>query len=153
MDRPDRDQLKDSPIRNAKGTMRTFLNLIFILLIAGSVAAAQTAAAKPTLAKRPAPESTGLPTEATVDSFLRQQFGYEPDLSWKITGIQPSLIPGLAEVTVVLANQQGQQFTRFYVAPDGMHALVGEIIPFGAHPFEPDRKLLEKGITGPERGP
>ena len=63
------------------------------------------------------------------------------------------MIPGLAEVTVVLANQQGQQLTRFYVAPDGLHALVGEIIPFGAHPFDPDKKLLEKGITGPERGP
>ncbi len=138
--------------------MRTFLNSMFvpsilILLIAGSLGAAQTAPAKPVLAKRPSPESTGLPTEATVDSFLQQQFGYEPELSWKISSIVPSPIPGLAEVTVVLANQQGQQLTRFYVAPDGLHALVGEIIPFGAHPFEPDRKRLENGITGPERGP
>jgi len=139
--------------QNAKGTMRTFLNSMFALLLTGSVAAAQTTAAKPTLAKRPAAESTGLPTEATVDSFLQQQFGYEPDLSWKISSINPSPIPGLAEVTVVLANQQGQQLTRFYVAPDGLHALVGEIIPFGARPFDPAKKLVEKGITGPERGP
>lgn len=43
--------------------------------------------------------------------------------------------------------------SRFYVSQDGMHALVGDIIPFGAKPFEPAMKLLEKGITGPERGP
>ena len=69
--------------------MRTFLKSIFVLLIillaAGSFAAAQTAPAKPALAKRPAPEAMGLPTEATVDSFLQQQFGYEPDLTWKIS--------------------------------------------------------------------
>ena len=59
----------------------------------------------------------------------------------------------MAEVTVVLASPQGQQLTRFYVAPDGQHALVGEIIPFGAQPFDPAKQLLEKGITGPERGP
>ena len=88
-----------------------------------------------------------------MDAFLTQQFGYEKDLTWKISSIKPSPIPGLAEVTVVLANQQGQQLTRFYVGADGEHALVGEVIPFGAHPFDPAKKLLEKGITGPERGP
>jgi protein-disulfide isomerase len=131
-------------------------------LLAGSLAAAQTAAAKPVPAK-PAPAkaaekpaasgSEGLPTEATVDAFMKQQFGYQADLSWKISSIRPSLIQGLAEVTVVLATQQGQQLTRFYVSPDGEHALVGEVIPFGARPFDPAKKLLEKGITGPERGP
>ena len=54
---------------------------------------------------------------------------------------------------MVLANQQGQQLTHFYVAPDGQHAMAGEIIPFGAKPFDPAKKLLEKGVTGPERGP
>jgi protein-disulfide isomerase len=142
--------------------MRRFSRSIFVFLLAGSLATAQTAATKPATAK-PAPskaaekpavsEPTGLPTEATVDAFLKQQFGYEADLSWKISSIRPSAISGLAEVTVVLANQHGQQLTRFYVAPDGQHALVGEVIPFGARPFDPAKKLLEKGIAGPERGP
>jgi len=141
--------------------MRSITNSIFILLLAGSLAAAQTAE-KP-VATKPAPpkpaEKLGthatadLPSEATVDSFLKQQFGYESDLSWKISSIQPSPITGLAEVTVVLANPQGQQLTRFFVAPDGTHALVGEVIPFGARPFDPAKELLEKGITGPARGP
>ena len=132
--------------------MRTFLHSILIVLLAASFAGAQTTPAK--AAEKPAASgSTGLPSEATVDAFMHQQFGYEADLSWKIASIKPSPIAGLAEVNVVLANPQGQQLTRFYVGPDGQHALVGEIIPFGAHPFEPAKKLLEKGITGPSRGP
>ena len=114
----------------------------------------------PAPAKKPAPAKPaenaaagGLPTEATVDSFLHQTFGYEADLTWKISSIKPSPIPELAEVTVILASPQGQQQSRFYVAPDGQHALLGEIIPFGAKPFDPAKKRLEKGITGPERGP
>jgi protein-disulfide isomerase len=84
---------------------------------------------------------------------LQQTFGYQPDLTWRITGIRPAGVAGLAEVTVVLATPQGQQLSRFYVAPDGEHALTGDIIPFGARPFDPAMKILEKGITGPQRGP
>jgi protein-disulfide isomerase len=53
----------------------------------------------------------------------------------------------------VLANAQGQQISRFYVTADGEHAVVGDIIPFGTKPFDPVKKTLEKGITGPSRGP
>jgi hypothetical protein len=89
--------------------MRSFLNSFFILLLAGGLAAAQT-----TTQPAPAKDSTGnLPTEATVDSFLHQQFGYQSDLTWKISGIRPSQVPDLAEVTVVLASPQGQQLTKF----------------------------------------
>jgi protein-disulfide isomerase len=137
--------------------MRSYLNSIFILLLAGGLAAAQTTPAEQAPAKPAAKLGThataDLPSEATVDSFLHQQFGYQADLTWKISGIRPSPVEGLAEVTVVLASPQGQQLTKFYVAPDGKHALVGEIIPFGAKPFDPAKTLLEKGITGPERGP
>src|ERR1700684_321036 len=137
--------------------MRTFLNSIFILLLAVTLAAAQTTPAKSAPAKpaekSASAESLNLPSEATVDSFLRQQFGYEADLTWKISSIKPSTVAGFAEITVVLANQQGQQLMRFFVAPDGKQALVGEIIPFGPKPFDPAKHLLEKGINGPERGP
>ena len=135
--------------------MRSFLYSIYVLLLAGSLVAAQTAApasAKPA-AKLGTHATADLPSEGTVDSFLHQQFGYQADLTWKISSIKPSPVAGLAEVTVVLASPQGQQLTKFYVAPDGQHALVGDIIPFGAHPFDPAKQRLEKGITGPERGP
>jgi len=136
--------------------MRSFLNSICILLLASSFGAAQTksgeTAPKPA-AKLGTHATADLPSEATVDSFLHQQFGYQPDLTWKISSIRPSAVAGLSEVTVVLANQQGQQVTKFYVSPDGEHALIGDIIPFGARPFDPAKHKLEKGITGPERGP
>ena len=137
--------------------MRSFPHSIYILLLAGSLAVAQSTPAAPASAKPAAKlgthASADLPSEATVDAFLHQQFGYQADLTWKISSIKPSPVTGLAEVTVVLASPQGQQLTKFYVAPDGQHALVGEIIPFGAHPFDPAKQRLEKGITGPERGP
>jgi len=139
-----------------KEPMRFLVNSILVLILLTIGLSAQTTqAAKPA---KPAEKlgthaTADLPSEATVDSFMQQQFGYQPDVTWKISSIKPSAIEGLAEVTVVLANQQGQQLTRFYVAPDGQHALVGDVIPFGAKPFDPAKKTLEKGITGPSRGP
>jgi len=139
--------------------MRGFLSLLGILVLSSVLAAAQTASAKPAAAK--APEKAGeksdpaanLPSEATVDSFLHQSLGYQPDVTWKISSIRPAGVGGLAEVTVVLASSQGQQLSRFYVTSDGAHAVTGDIIPFGAKPFDPAKKALEKGVNGPERGP
>lgn len=127
--------------------MRSLLISICVCLLAANFAVGQA------LSKPAASDGTVLPTEATVDSFLQQTLGYQTDLSWKIASIKPAGVAGLAEVNVVLATSQGQQVSRFYVSPDGAHALTGEIIPFGAKPFEPARQLLEKGITGPARGP
>ena len=108
--------------------------------------------AKPATKAVSAP-AVSLPSEATVDSFLQQTFGYESQVSWKISSIKPAPVPGLAQVDVILASPQGQQISRFYVTPDGDHAVIGEIIPFGARPFDPAMKTLEKGISGPSRGP
>jgi protein-disulfide isomerase len=129
-----------------------------ICLLTCSLAYAQSsngtagAAANPKLTERPA-ASDNLPSETTVDSFLQQTFGYDTQLSWKIASIKPSTATGLAEVDVILASSQGQQFSRFFVTSDGMHAVIGDLIPFGARPFDPVKKILEKGITGPSKGP
>ncbi|MGC1370934.1 MAG: thioredoxin domain-containing protein [Candidatus Sulfotelmatobacter sp.] len=128
--------------------MRITACLMFVFLLVCGLAAAQAPAA----AKGAAP-ATVLPSESTVDSFMQQTFGYEPDVSWKIASIKPAPVPGLAEVNVILASQQGQQTSRFYVTADGQHAVIGEIIPFGAKPFEATNKVLEQGISGPSRGP
>jgi hypothetical protein len=58
-------------------------------------------------------------------------------------------VPGLAEVDVILASPQGQQLSRFYVTADGEHALVGEIIPFGAKPFAPAKQGAGEGNHWP----
>ena len=135
--------------------MRTLLSSILALLMASALSFGQATEAKST---KPAPKpgthaTADLPSDAVVDSFLQQQFGYQSDITWKILSIKPSPIEGLSEVNVVLANGQGQQLSKFYVGPDGQHAVVGEIIPFGAKPFDPAKKLLDKGVTGPSRGP
>jgi len=132
--------------------MRSSANLSLILALACGLGAAQTStAAKP--AEKSSAGAVNLPSEATVDSFMQQTFGYESQMSWKISSIKPAGVPGLAQVDVILASPQGQQVSRFYVTADGEHAVVGDIIPFGAKPFEPAKETLEKGITGPSRGP
>ncbi|MFZ0773701.1 MAG: DsbA family protein [Candidatus Sulfotelmatobacter sp.] len=138
--------------------MRSSINLILLLVVCGVAAGAQSsstakAADKPAPAPAVSLPSVNLPSEATVDAFLQQTFGYQAQLSWKISSIRPAPVPGLAQVDVVLANPQGQQVSRFYVTADGEHAVVGDIIPFGARPFDPVKKTLEKGISGPARGP
>jgi len=136
--------------------MRCFLNSIFLLVLACGLLASQTtssSSSKPA-EKAAAPDAPGnQPSEATVDSFLQQTFGYQADLSWKISSIRPAGIAGLTEITAIMANGHGQQLLRFYSTPDGQHAIFGDIVPFGARPFDPVKKQLEKGITGPERGP
>jgi protein-disulfide isomerase len=94
-----------------------------------------------------------LPSEETVNAFLQQTFGYDPTVTWKIASIKPSIAEGLAEVNVTLSNAQGQSGTTLYVTPDGKHALTGEIMPFGAKPYEPAKEALLKGVNGPTRGP
>jgi protein-disulfide isomerase len=129
--------------------MRSSVNLFLIFLLTCSLALSQTATAKP--ADKPA-DAANLPSEATVNSFLQETFGYDSKLSWKISSIKPAT-PGLAEVVVVLASPQGQQLSKFFVTADGEHAVLGDLIPFGPKPFDPAKKTLEKGITGPSRGP
>lgn len=98
-------------------------------------------------------KSASLPSEDTVNSFLHQTFGYDSTITWKIASIKPSIAEGLAEVTVVLTNNQGQQVTTLYVTPDGKHALTGDMLPFGAKPYEPASAALREGVNGVSRGP
>src|SRR5215469_12417394 len=132
--------------------MRNRLQIAFLVLAGVFAMAQQKPAAKATAAK-PAADSSRLPSEAEVNGFMKATFGYDPQLTWKIVSIKPSEAEGLAEVTVEISGPQGQGGQKFFVSQDGKHAVVGEIIPFGAHPFEQTRHILEKKATGPARGP
>src|ERR1700757_374108 len=141
-----------------KESMRVLVNSISLLVLLTATLVLGQAAQKPNPVAKSDDKlgthaTSDLPSEATVESFLHEQFGYQADMTWKISSIRPSSIEGLAEVTVLLANQQGQQLSHFYVGGDGQHALVGDVIPFGAKPFDPAKKALEQGINGPSRGP
>ena len=128
---------------------QAYLSLLLMLI---TLAGAQQ---KPVTSQPAAktPTAANVPSEETVNAFMRHMFGYDPSVSWEVVAIKPSALAGISEVNVVIKNPQGQQNTKFYVAADGQHALIGEIIPFGSEPFAPARKALEKGINGPSRGP
>jgi protein-disulfide isomerase len=128
--------------------------LVIALLAAVAVAQQKPAPEKPAThaAVKASPGAT-LPSEQTVNAFLQQMFGYDASLSWRVVSIRPSEAEGLAEVEVVIQGAQGAQNQKFYVTPDGRHSVIGEIMPFGLHPFDATRKELAKGVNGPSRGP
>jgi protein-disulfide isomerase len=131
--------------------MPRLLKYLFILLLLLTVAGAQQESAAPHAPGKSA--ISNIPSEETVNAFLHQWFGYDSSLSWKISSIKPSEIEGLSEVNVLLSGAQGQQPLKLYVTPDGKHAVNGEIMPFGSHPFAANQKELERGVNGPARGP
>jgi len=108
------------------------------------------AQAKP--AATPPTAKAALPSEATVEGFLKQMFGWNQELTWKIAEIKPAEAEGFSEVTAIFNTTQGQQIFRIYVTPDQKFALTGDLVPFGADPFAAARADL-KAANGPSHGP
>lgn len=136
------------------------LKKVVVSLCLAAVAAAQAKpapaakpAAKPAVSIPVAASNNGIPSEDTVNGFMYQMVGYNPTVTWRVAEIRPAQIPGLTEVLVVITDPQGSNTNKFYVSADGKHAVTGDIIPFGAKPFEQDRAKLEKGVNGPAKGP
>jgi len=120
------------------------------------LAIAQQKHAAPTHATASAKSSasaTNLPSEDEINGFLHETFGYNPQLTWKIVDVKPAEAKGLTQVDVQISSPEGQGGQRFFVTEDGKHAVVGDIIPFGKHPFQSARLTLEKKANGPARGP
>lgn len=142
--------------------MHRRLNLLVAVVVLITFAAGQQKPPSPAHSTKAAPakpaakpegeKNDALPSEDTVNSFLQASFGYDSTVTWRILEIKPSEAQGLAEITVVLSNPSGQQSSRFYITPDGKHAVVGEVIPFGAHPFMEVRDKLKQEAKGPARG-
>lgn len=127
--------------------------LIATTFLAGMAIAQTKPVPQLTTRPAPAPAQNVLPSEETVNSFMHEMFGYDPTLTWKVAEIRPSPMPGLAEVLVVITSPQGSNANRLFVSADGKHAITGDVIPFGAKPFEEARAKLEKGVNGPAKGP
>lgn len=133
--------------------MRRCTVLVSLILFA-VLANAQQAPAH-NAAKADEKSAVSLPSEATVNSFMQRMFAYNPDIAWRILHIGATPAPGVSEVVVAVKNAQGQENLRFYVTPDGAHAIpsASEIIPFGADPFARARAELAANAHGPSRGP
>ncbi|AXC10695.1 DSBA thioredoxin domain protein [Acidisarcina polymorpha] len=96
------------------------------------------------------------PTSPEINDFLKATWGYNPDLGWQVEAVAKTPVPGISKVTVAIGQksnpaQVGQLV--FFVLPDGRHIISqDEIVPFGPHPFEENRKILEAEAAGPARG-
>lgn len=115
------------------------LILAFLLLVLSLPLLAQDAA-------------SGLPSAATVEAFLKQMFGWNQQLTWKVAEIKKAEDPSMAEVTVLFNTPQGQQVGKILVTPNQRFAIVGDTMPFGADPFADAREKL-KAVSGPSHGP
>ena len=124
---------------------------VCVLILLGVAAGAQHKSAATTKAAAK-PETAVLPSEEVVSAFMQQTLGYDSNISWKITSIKPASAEGLAEIDVTVSTPQGAQAQKFYVTPDGTHAIIGEILPFGRRPFDKARQELELGMDGPAHG-
>ena len=130
---------------------------LVVLLLIGYAGLSLAATQKPAPAKAhsaaPSAAAPHLPTEATVNEFLKHMFGYDGSISWKVESITPSKDPSVGEVNVIMTGKQGAERLTFYVTPDNQNAISGNMVPFGSDPFAKARAELERGAHGPSRGP
>ena len=123
----------------------------------GSAAApAAQAPADPFPPRNPRWFDAASPTTETVEGFLKAIWGYDSNRTWRVGGIQKTTAPGVARVTVFVADSsQGNQVQTlsFFVTPDSRHAIADQIFDFGADPFAQNRARLAKDAHGPATGP
>jgi protein-disulfide isomerase len=142
--------------------MQRLIILIFTLCAVTGLAAAQQSKKRPvkTVATKPAtetatsvpqPKTVPLPSQQTVETFMHRMFGQDKNIKWRILSISPSSVYNVADVTVGVGDPP--QITHLYVMPDGEHAIVGDVVPFGADPFLSTRLKLQVRATGPSKGP
>lgn len=97
------------------------------------------------------------PTVATVDTFLKALWGYDPDRIWRVEAIQTTQAAGVSKVVVFVTDKKPNAkvaSAAFFVLPDGKHAIADAsgVIPFGATPFAEARKSLQDRADGAYRG-
>jgi protein-disulfide isomerase len=131
---------------------------VFLALSLGSSGVAQAkrrATSKPAAvqpdAGAPNPKTVPLPSQKTVELFMQRMFGQDVNIKWQILAINPSSIYNVADVVVGIGDPP--QVSHLYVMPDGEHAIVGDVVPFGADPFLSTRTKLQVRATGPAKGP
>jgi len=115
------------------------------------------AAAAPTFPKPdPADFTADTPSKEVVNAFMEANLGFDPNSVWQVQAIQKTQLPGINRVVVFVGDKTGKQQPyrfAFLTAPDMKHIIVGDrIIPFGEHPFQEHRTILQQRANGPYRG-
>ena len=124
---------------------------------AAAPAPSAPAAAPPAFPKPdPADFTADTPSKETVNAFMQSNLGFAPNSMWQVQAIQKTQLPGINRVVVFVGDKTGKQQPyrfAFLTAPDMKHIMVGDrIIPFGEHPFEEHRAILQQRANGPYRG-
>lgn len=87
---------------------------------------------------------------------MQANLGFDANNMWQVQAIQKTQIAGISKVTVFVGDKTGKQQPyrfAFFTTPDGQHIIVGDrIIPFGEHPYQEYRTLLQQKANGPYRG-
>lgn len=126
---------------------RYFAGLVLLIVVACAV----------TLAQGPAKSTSAgaaLPSRATVQSFLKHVFGFDPSVSWTLAGIKPSPAPGIIEVSISFKPGQNSGEKKLYILPGQRQALGGELMPFpgeGSGPRPSDAAInnfVRRGVGG-----
>jgi protein-disulfide isomerase len=102
----------------------------------------------------PANFTTATPSKDTVNAFLHEFWGYDPDRVWQIQAIQKTAAPGISKVTVLAAQKTNPQIgtLQFFTTPDGQHLISNDVMPFGARPFDAAHNILLAEANGPSKG-
>lgn len=125
------------------------VTLLLFLTLAATAQTPAKAKAKPA-SPPPAPSAAPMPTAAEVNEFLRRMFGYDPNVTWKVQGVAPTDVPGVAHVVATIGAQSRP--IHLYALPGGKFAVVGDLLPFGPDPFAPVRASLATQAKGVQRG-
>ena len=112
--------------------------LLLTLCCAAAVAFSQAAKSPATKSsqtksptRQPAANTAGVPTRATVDSFLRHVYGWDTSLKITVKDIKQSPSPALAQIDVHVETPKGPGDSTFYITNDHKNAVLGQLIPFG----------------------
>ena len=104
----------------------------------------------------PADFTATAPTKEVVNAFMQANLGFDANNMWQVQAIQKTQIAGISKVIVFVGDKTGKQQPyrfAFFTTPDGQHIIVGDrIIPFGEHPYQEYRTLLQQKANGPYRG-
>lgn len=122
---------------------------------APGASAAQTPPANPFPPVNPKFFTATSPSVETVNAFLTQLWGFDPNREWQVAAILSTNAPGVSKIVVFVGDktQPGKtQTTVFFSTPDGKHAIAGDVLNFGAKPFEDTRRVLQARADGPARG-
>lgn len=136
------------------------LALAVLTIAAPKLASAQQPSAGGFKFPAPSPQNftAAAPSQATVQAFLKDAWGYDPDRIWQVWAIEKTPALGVSRVIVEVAQKNDPQHqvesATFLVTPDGKHLISANLsmLPFGAHPYAETREILTQRANGPSRG-